>query len=43
MGVILVLVGVGFYFMCVWCLKLVRDYDIFFAVIGLLFGGILIF
>ena len=43
MGVILALAGAGLYFMRTWRPKLTRDHDIFFAAIGLLSGGILIF
>ena len=43
MGVILALAGAGLYFMRAWRPKLARDHDIFFAAIGLLSGGILIF
>lgn len=43
MGVILALAGAGLYFLRTWRPKLARDHDIFFAAIGLLSGGILIF
>ncbi|MEB3340597.1 Ycf66 family protein [Okeania sp.] len=43
MGVILALSGAGLYFLRTWRPKLARDHDIFFAAIGLLSGGILIF
>jgi hypothetical protein len=43
MGVILVLAGAGLYFLRTWRPKLARDHDIFFAAIGLLSGGILVF
>lgn len=42
-GMILVFAGAGLYFMRTWRPKLARDHDIFFAAIGLLSGGILIF
>ncbi|OZH54864.1 hypothetical protein AFK68_08180 [Hydrocoleum sp. CS-953] len=43
MGVILALAGAGLYFLRTWRPKLARDHDIFFAAIGLLSGGILVF
>ncbi len=43
MGVIMALAGAGLYFLRTWRPKLARDHDIFFAAIGLLSGGILVF
>ncbi|MGB3514548.1 MAG: Ycf66 family protein [Microcoleaceae cyanobacterium] len=43
MGVVLILGGAGLYFLRTWRPKLARDHDIFFAAIGLLCGGILLF
>lgn len=43
MGVVLALAGAGLYFLRTWRPKLARDHDIFFAAIGLLSGGILVF
>lgn len=42
-GIILAVAGAGLYFMRSWQPKLARDHDIFFAAIGLLCGGILLF
>ncbi len=42
-GIILAVAGAGLYFMRTWQPKLARDHDIFFAAIGLLCGGILLF
>ncbi|MGB3533401.1 MAG: Ycf66 family protein [Microcoleaceae cyanobacterium] len=43
LGIILILSGVGLYFLRTWKPKLARDHDIFFAAIGLLCGFILLF
>ncbi len=43
LGIILAIAGAGLYFLRTWRPKLARDHDIFFAAIGLLSGGILIF
>ncbi|NEQ40376.1 MAG: hypothetical protein F6K40_30750 [Okeania sp. SIO3I5] len=43
MGIVLALAGAGLYFLRTWRPKLARDHDIFFAAIGLLSGGILVF
>lgn len=43
LGIILAVAGAGLYFLRTWRPKLARDHDIFFAAIGLLCGGILIF
>lgn len=43
LGIILVLSGAGLYFLRTWKPKLARDHDIFFAAVGLLCGGILLF
>lgn len=42
-GIILAVAGAGLYFLRSWRPKLARDHDIFFAAIGLLCGGILLF
>lgn len=43
LGIILAVAGAGLYFLRSWQPKLARDHDIFFAAIGLLCGGILLF
>ncbi|MDJ0557153.1 MAG: Ycf66 family protein [Microcoleaceae cyanobacterium MO_207.B10] len=43
LGIILAVAGAGLYFLRTWRPKLARDHDIFFAAIGLLCGGILLF
>lgn len=43
LGIILAIAGAGLYFLRTWRPKLARDHDIFFAAIGLLCGGILLF
>ncbi|MDY7020678.1 MAG: Ycf66 family protein [Cyanobacteriota bacterium] len=43
LGIILAVSGAGLYFLRSWRPKLARDHDIFFAAIGLLCGGILLF
>ncbi|MGF1492984.1 MAG: Ycf66 family protein [Microcoleaceae cyanobacterium] len=43
LGIILAIAGAGLYFLRIWQPKLARDHDIFFAAIGLLCGGILLF
>lgn len=43
LGIILVVAGAGLYFVRNWRPKLARDHDIFFAAVGLLCGGILLF
>lgn len=43
LGIILILSGAGLYFLRSWKPKLARDHDIFFAAVGLLCGGILLF
>ncbi|NJO71077.1 MAG: hypothetical protein HC825_03950, partial [Oscillatoriales cyanobacterium RM1_1_9] len=43
LGIILAVSGAGLYFLRSWQPKLARDHDIFFAAIGLLCGGILLF
>jgi hypothetical protein len=43
LGIALVVAGAGLYFLRTWRPKLARDHDIFFAAIGLLCGGILLF
>ena len=43
LGIILAVAGAGLYFLRTWRPKLARDHDIFFAAIGLLSGGILLF
>lgn len=43
LGIILVVAGAGLYFLRSWRPKLARDHDIFFAAVGLLCGGILLF
>lgn len=42
-GILLAVAGAGLYFLRSWRPKLARDHDIFFAAIGLLCGGILLF
>ncbi|WP_320673484.1 Ycf66 family protein [Prochlorococcus sp. MIT 1341] len=42
-GIVLAVCGAGLYFMRSWKPALARDYDVFFAAIGLLCGGILFF
>jgi len=42
-GIALALGGAGLYFLRAWRPKLARDYDIFFAAVALLCGGILFF
>jgi hypothetical protein len=43
LGIILAVAGAGLYFLRSWRPKLARDHDIFFAAVGLLCGGILLF
>ncbi|EAW35874.1 Ycf66 family protein [Lyngbya sp. PCC 8106] len=43
LGIILAVSGAALYFLRSWRPKLARDHDIFFAAIGLLCGGILLF
>ncbi|MEB3281968.1 MAG: Ycf66 family protein [Lyngbya sp.] len=43
LGIILAVSGAGLYFLRSWRPKLARDHDIFFAAVGLLCGGILLF
>lgn len=43
LGIILAVAGAALYFMRSWRPKLARDHDIFFAAVGLLCGGILLF
>lgn len=43
LGIILAVAGAGLYFLRSWKPKLARDHDIFFAAVGLLCGGILLF
>ncbi len=43
LGIILAVAGAGLYFLRTWKPKLARDHDIFFAAVGLLCGGILLF
>ncbi len=43
LGIILAISGAGLYFLRSWKPKLARDHDIFFAAVGLLCGGILLF
>ena len=43
LGLILAVAGAGLYFLRSWRPKLARDHDIFFAAVGLLCGGILLF
>ncbi|MGL5081881.1 MAG: Ycf66 family protein [Microcoleaceae cyanobacterium] len=43
LGIVLAVAGAGLYFLRSWKPKLARDHDIFFAAIGLLCGGILLF
>jgi hypothetical protein len=43
LGIILAIAGAGLYFLRSWKPKLARDHDIFFAAVGLLCGGILLF
>lgn len=43
LGIALAVAGAGLYFLRSWKPKLARDHDIFFAAVGLLCGGILLF
>lgn len=43
LGIVLAIAGAGLYFLRTWRPKLARDHDIFFAAVGLLCGGILLF
>ena len=43
LGIMLAVAGAGLYFLRSWKPKLARDHDIFFAAVGLLCGGILLF
>ncbi|MGL6281144.1 MAG: Ycf66 family protein, partial [Microcoleaceae cyanobacterium] len=43
LGLIVAVAGAGLYFLRTWNPKLARDHDIFFAAVGLLCGGILLF
>lgn len=43
LGIILAVAGAALYFLRSWRPKLARDHDIFFAAVGLLCGGILLF
>ena len=43
LGIILAVAGAGLYFLRSWRPKLALDHDIFFAAVGLLCGGILLF
>jgi hypothetical protein len=43
LGIIVAVAGAALYFLRTWRPKLARDHDIFFAAIGLLCGGILLF
>lgn len=43
LGIIVAVAGAGLYFLRSWKPKLARDHDIFFAAVGLLCGGILLF
>lgn len=43
LGIVLAVAGAGLYFLRSWKPKLARDHDIFFAAVGLLCGGILLF
>jgi len=43
LGIILAIAGAALYFLRTWRPKLARDHDIFFAAVGLLCGGILLF
>lgn len=43
LGIVLAIAGAGLYFLRSWRPKLARDHDIFFAAVGLLCGGILLF
>ncbi|EKD07189.1 Ycf66 family protein [Limnospira fusiformis KN01] len=43
LGIVLAVAGAALYFLRSWKPKLARDHDIFFAAVGLLCGGILLF